>query len=103
MISDILKINPMEHKAPCVQYTSHCNENRDSNKCCFCGINTSEFTKEEWDDLCPGAIKQNIRIQHNYVVGNVWGMAVREHDYVQFIKYHCTNCGSEYIERDDQR
>lgn len=86
----------------CAQYSYHCTK-RGENICIFCGTCTSNFTKDDWDSVCSAAQSQNIRVKHNYIIEHIYGMAVREQDYVQIIHYSCTNCNHKYVERDDQR
>jgi len=88
---------------PCVPFTSHCARSRNDFHCYFCGIDTSQFSKEDWNSICNSTISQNSKLSHNYVIDNIQGMAVREQDYIQIITYKCTNCEDRQIERDDQR
>ena len=88
---------------PCGVMTSHCAKSRTDYNCCFCGTDTSNFSRKDWDTQCDVAVSQNIQLSHNYVVDHIQGMAVREQDYVQVIYYRCTNCGDRQVERDDQR
>jgi hypothetical protein len=87
----------------CKTYTSHCAKSRTDFHCMFCDIDTSDFSRDDWNGNCDAAISQNIQISHNYRVTDIQGMAVREQDYVQVIYYRCANCGDTYVERDDQR
>lgn len=84
----------------CITYTKHCASSGDNDVCCFCGISTKNFTKADWNKDCPNA---NAPITHNYQIEAMYGMAVREQDYVQVVHYRCTNCNHKYVERDDQR
>lgn len=88
---------------PCIKYISHCAQSRTNSNCTFCGIDTSNFSKDDWNTSCEEAIRTGIILDHNYQIANIQGMSIREQDYVQIIYYRCTNCNDIYVERDDQR
>lgn len=92
-----------EANSSCRKITNHLARSKLDCQCVFCGIDTSSFTKEDWNDQCDAAIRQNISREHDYQVSHIQGMAVRDQDYVQIIYYRCTICDNTFVERDDQR
>jgi hypothetical protein len=85
---------------PCYKYSSHCASSRINTYCTFCGIDTFNFSKEDWDNKCPEAIKQNIQLKHNYRVEHIRGQGLKGQDYNQIIYYKCLNCNDTQVRRD---
>ena len=86
----------------CIRYSYHV-ATEASDNCIYCGVSTADFNKNDWDSTCHVARERNIRLEHNYVLEHLYGMAIREQDYTQVAHYRCANCNHRYVERDDQR
>ena len=86
---------------PCDTYSYHCAISRTDNTCTFCGIDTTDFIKPDWNKRCPEAMKLNIKLSHNYRIEHIRGYVSKDQDYNQIVHYRCVNCNDKQVRRDD--